>query len=158
MKFTQLLCASAVILFTQAVFAHEYTAGSLHIGHPYARATAPGQPAAGAYIGLTNNGTAADKLVSASSPVAQRVEIHTMSMEGNVMKMRALDGLEVKPGQTIKMQPGQGEHIMLMGLQQPLKEGESVPMTLVFEKAGKVDVSVKVEAAGAAGAHKHEHH
>ena len=157
MKFRQLITGFAAVILSASAFAHEYNLGDLHIGHPYARATAPGQPAAGAYIGLTNNGKTADKLVSASSPAAKTVEIHTMSMEGNVMKMRALDGLDVKPGETIKMQPGSGPHIMLMGLQQGLKEGDSVPMTLVFEKAGKVEVSVKVHAL-TAGANAHAHH
>lgn len=157
MKFRQLIAGLATVVLASSAFAHEYTLGALHIDHPYARATAPGQPAAGAYIGLTNNGKTADKLVSATSPVAKTVEIHTMSMEDNVMKMRALENLEVKPGETIKMQPGSGPHIMLMGLQQTLKEGESVPVTLVFEKAGKIEVSVNVQAL-TAGAKAHAHH
>ncbi len=157
MKFRQLVCTFATLLFAGSAFAHEYTLGDLHIGHPYARATAPSQPAAGAYISVTNQGKTADKLISASSPAAKQVEIHTMSMEGNVMKMRPLEFVEVQPGQTINMQPGQGPHIMLIGLQQQLKEGESVPATLVFEKAGKIEVSVKVEAL-TTGANAHAHH
>lgn len=131
--------------------AHEYKLGQLEIGHPYARATVPGQPAAGAYLSIENKGSTPDRLVSVSSPVAKSGEIHTMAMEGNVMKMRELDGgLEVKPGQKIAMQPGNGYHIMLMGLSKPLQAGQKVPATLTFEKAGKVEVTFNVEDGKAA--------
>lgn len=144
----------AALLATAAfsVQAHEYKLGSLDIGHPYARATVPGQPAGGAYFSVENKGSSADKLIALSSPVAKTTEIHTMAMEGNLMKMREVDGgLEIKPGQKIAMQPGNGYHIMLMGLTQPLKAGDKVPLTLTFEKAGKIDVTVNVEDAAAAG-------
>ncbi|MFX7824674.1 copper chaperone PCu(A)C, partial [Acinetobacter baumannii] len=86
---------------------------------------------------------------------AKSGEIHTMAMEGNVMKMREVEGgLEVKPGQKITMQPGNGYHIMLMGLSKPLQAGEKVPATLIFEKAGKVDVTFNVEDRNAAAAGK----
>ena len=157
--------AAAIALFAAAPLsqAHGYKLGQLEIGHPYARATVPGQPAAGAYLSLENKGAASDKLVALSSPAAKAVEIHTMAMEGNLMKMREVDGgLEVKPGQKIAMQPGNGYHIMLMGLSQPLKAGDKVPLTLTFEKAGKVDVTLNVEdPAAAAGKDEmkgHAHH
>ncbi|ONN66816.1 copper chaperone PCu(A)C [Herbaspirillum frisingense] len=133
--------------------AHSFKLGQLEIGHPYARATVPGQPAAGAYISIENKGSAADRLVGVSSPVAKSGEIHTMAMEGNLMKMREVDGgLEIKPGQKIAMQPGNGYHIMLMGLSKPLQAGEKIPLTLNFEKAGKIEVVVNVEDPAAAGA------
>ncbi|MFJ3047480.1 copper chaperone PCu(A)C [Herbaspirillum chlorophenolicum] len=141
--------------------AHEYKLGQLEIGHPYARATVPGQPAGGAYFSIENKGAASDKLVALSSPVAKSTEIHTMAMEGNLMKMREVDGgLEIKPGQKIAMQPGNGYHIMLMGLSKPLKAGDKVPLTLTFEKAGKVDVTLNVEdpAAGKDDMKGHMHH
>ena len=145
--------------------AHEYHVGKLDIGHPYARATVPGQPAGGAYLSIENKGTAADRLVALSTPAAKTTEIHTMAMEGNVMKMREVDGaLEIKPGQKITMQPGNGYHIMLMGLSKPLKAGDKLPLTLTFEKAGRVEVTINVEdMAGAASAGKddmkaHAHH
>ncbi|ALU91253.1 hypothetical protein Hrubri_4104 [Herbaspirillum rubrisubalbicans M1] len=135
--------------------AHDYKLGQLDIGHPYARATVPGQPAAGAYVSIENKGSTPDRLVAVSSPVAKSGEIHTMAMEGNVMKMRELDGgLEVKPGQKITMQPGNGYHIMLMGLSKPLQAGDKVPVTLTFEKAGKVEVSFNVEDRAATTAGK----
>lgn len=147
----------SLALLSQA-HAHEYTLGTLKIGHPYARATVAGQPSAGAYLSIENKGAATDKLVSAATEAAKTTEIHTMSMEGDIMKMRRIDGIDIQPGETITMQPGNGYHLMLIGLKKPLAAGESIPMTLVFEKAGKIDVSVKVETIKAGGhntAHKH---
>ncbi|MBP0600088.1 copper chaperone PCu(A)C [Herbaspirillum sp. LeCh32-8] len=151
---TGIAAAAALLAAAPLSQAHEYKLGQLEIGHPYARATVPGQPAGGAYFSVENKGSAPDRLVAMSSPVAKSTELHTMAMEGNLMKMREVDGgLEVKPGQKIAMQPGNGYHVMLMGLSKPLKAGDKVPLTLTFEKAGKVDVTVNVEdaAAGAAG-------
>ncbi|WP_050466717.1 copper chaperone PCu(A)C [Herbaspirillum chlorophenolicum] len=143
--------AAALLAAAPLSQAHEYKLGQLEIGHPYARATVPGQPAGGAYFSIENKGAASDKLVALSSPVAKSTEIHTMAMEGNLMKMREVDGgLEIKPGQKIAMQPGNGYHIMLMGLSKPLKAGDKVPLTLTFEKAGKVDVTLNVEDPAAA--------
>ena len=135
--------------------AEETRLNDLRIHDPFARATAPKQPAGGAYITIENKGRANDALVGASSPVARSVEIHTMAMEGNVMKMREVGRVEIKAGERIEMKPGDGYHLMLMGLKQPLKAGESFPVTLVFEKAGKTDVKVTVRdaAAGHGGMH-----
>lgn len=124
--------------------AQEYKLNGLRIEQPYARATMPNQPAGGAYLTIENKGESADKLIAASSPVAKKVEIHTMTMEGNVMKMREVESIELKPSSRIEMKPGQGHHLMLMGLQQPLKVGDKFPLTLVFQKAGKTEVSVSV--------------
>lgn len=136
---------AAAMLAASFAHAHDYQLKDLHIGHPYARATAPHQPAAGAYLSVENKGKDADKLVSASSPVAKSVEIHTMSMQDNVMKMREVPGIELQPGAKIAMKPGEGYHLMLIGLKQPLKAGDSFPLTLSFEKAGKTEVSVTVQ-------------
>jgi periplasmic copper chaperone A len=113
---------------------------------------------AGATPGKSENGAAyvtiqspnADRLVAVSSPVAKKAELHTMSMQGMVMKMRPLAGLDIPAGQPVTLKPG-GEHIMLMGLNQPLHEGQSFPLTLDFEKAGSRTVTVTVEKAGAKG-------
>ena len=154
-KLATLAITSALLAAAPLSQAHEYKLGQLEIGHPYARATVPGQPAAGAYVSIENKGSAPDRLVGVSSPVAKSGEIHTMAMEGNVMKMREVEGgLEVKPGQKITMQPGNGYHIMLMGLSKPLQAGDKVPATLTFEKAGKVEVTFNVEDGKAAAAGK----
>jgi len=140
--------------------AHEYQAGTLKIGHPWARMTAPGQPSGGAFLKLNNTGTAADRLLGGSTPLADHIELHSMSMEGNVMKMREVNAIDVPPGQTVELKPG-AWHMMLIGLKVPLKAGDKVPMTLKFAKAGEVKVELKIEeiappgaASGAAG-HQH---
>ncbi len=136
----------AALLVGIAAHAHEFKLGAIAIGHPYARATVPGQPAGGGYLKLENKG-ATDRLLSASAGVSGSVELHTMSMDGDVMRMRRLDAVELPAGKTVEFKPG-GLHIMFMGLKAPLKAGDSFPMKLRFEKAGEVTVDVKVEAAG----------
>ncbi|WP_428669062.1 copper chaperone PCu(A)C [Reyranella sp.] len=128
--------------------AHDYTLGNLRIDRLWARATPPTAPAGGGFLTVTNTGTTPDRLVSASSPASSQVQIHEMKMDGNIMRMRELDnGLEIPPGATVALVPG-GFHLMMMGLKSPLKEGTRVPVTLVFEKAGKLDVELAVTAIG----------
>lgn len=138
-----LFCALAA---SASVYAHEYHLGTLSIDHPYARATVAGQPSGGAFLSIKNTGNEVDRLVSVNSPVAKSTEIHTMMMDGNVMKMREVSDIELKPATTVDMTPGHGYHIMLIGLAQPLKAGDKFPLTLTFQKAGKIDVSVHVTA------------
>jgi copper(I)-binding protein len=142
---------AASLLISAFALAHDYKAGDLQINHPYARATVPHQPSGGAYLSIENKGSKADKLVAVASPVAASAQIHTMSMDGNVMKMREVPSIEIKPSEKLVMKPGDGYHIMLLGLKQPLKAGDKFPLTLTFENAGKVDVSVWVEDKTANG-------
>ncbi|MBL8378386.1 MAG: copper chaperone PCu(A)C [Burkholderiales bacterium] len=150
------------ILVTLALFAslaahaHDFSLKDLRIVHPVANATVPGATTGGAYLTLENKGRTADRLVAASTPRAKRVELHTMSMDGGVMRMREVDGIEIKPGETIKMRPGSGFHLMLMELPAPLKDGETFPLTLTFEKSGKVEVKTWVQKAK--GGHEHHKH
>lgn len=155
MRIAHLLPILALAASSIAVQAHEYKIGKIDIGHPHARATAPGQPTGAGYLKLTNGG-AADKLLAASADVSGKVELHTMSMEGTVMRMRQVEAIDVPTGKTVALEPG-GLHIMFVGLKAPLKVGESFPMKLRFEKAGEVTVEVKVEAAGDKAEHKHKH-
>ena len=129
--------------------ARDYTAGNIAITHPFARATVPGQPSGGAYISIENKGKETDTLKSVSTPIAKSAEIHTMQMDGDVMKMREVGSVELKPTAKIDMQPGGGYQLMLLGLNKPLKSGDQFPMTLTFEKAGKIEISVTVEPFGA---------
>ncbi len=135
--------------------AHDAKAGDIAIAHPFATPTIPGTTTGAAYFAaLENTGTVADKLVRVGTPVAARVEIHAMSVDAQgVMRMREVDGIALAPKAVVRLRPGAGMHLMLIGLKAPLKEGASFPMTLEFEKAGRVEVEVKVEApkAGAAG-------
>jgi len=115
----------------------------IRVEQPYARATVPGQMAGGGYLQLQNTGKAADRLLSVSTGVSASAELHTMSMDGDVMRMREVDGIDVPAGQKVELKPG-GLHIMFMGLKAPLKAGDSFPATLKFQKAGDVKVTVTV--------------
>jgi copper(I)-binding protein len=145
MQFGRLLLFIITLTISALVFANDYKIGNLYINHAVARPSYPGQPSGAAYFSIENRGSTLDKLISISSPIAKSVQIHTMSMEGGVMKMREADGIEIKPSSKIIMQPGNGYHIMLIGLKQPLKPGDKFPLTLTFEKAGKLRVPVVVE-------------
>ena len=143
--------------------AHGASAGDISIGHPFATPTPAGMHAGGAYIAtLENRGKQADRLLRAATPVAGRVELHTMALDASgVMRMREQADIPLPPGAVLKMRPGQGYHLMLMELKQPLKEGDTFPLTLEFERAGKVEVKVYVQRPLARGAsapeHEHEH-
>ena len=128
------------------------------VADAWVRATVAQQKATGMYAQITS--AQGGKLVSASSPVAGVVEIHEMKMEGDVMRMRAVTDLALPAGQAVALKPG-GYHVMLMDLKQPLKAGDTVPVTLVVEGADKKRESVEskamVRAAAAAPAHQHKH-
>jgi periplasmic copper chaperone A len=141
--------AAALNAFVVEAAAADFTVGAIEIGNPWTRATPKGADVAGGYMKITNKGSAPDSLIGGSSAAADRFEVHEMSMVDGVMKMRPLaKGLEVKPGETVELKPG-SFHIMLMGLKQPLEKGRKVKGTLIFEKAGKVDIEYTVEALGA---------
>jgi periplasmic copper chaperone A len=120
----------------------------LEVNNAWARATPAKAEVGAAYVTILS--PISDRLVSASSPVAKKAELHTMAMQDMVMKMRPIAGLDIPAGQPVTLKPG-GEHIMLMGLNQPLHEGQSFPLTLDFEKAGPRTVTVTVEKADAKG-------
>jgi periplasmic copper chaperone A len=152
------LLAVVLAFAASAAAAHEYNIGSLQIGHPWARATPKGASVAGGYLTITNKGKEVDRLVGGTAAFAGRFEIHEMSSEGGVMKMRHLPkGLEIKPGETVELKPG-SFHVMFMDLKTPLvKDQKPRPKgTLVFEKAGIIEVEYAVEAAGSSpGGHHH---
>lgn len=159
MKRSSLFAAALCAVFAASpAVAHDFTAGALKIVHPWARATPKSAPVGGGYLTITNTGTTPDRFVSGTSDVAKGFEIHEMSMEGGIMKMRPLpNGVEIKPGQTVTFKPG-GYHVMFTGLRKPLEKGQRVNATLQFEKAGKVDVYFTVEAIGAPAAAGHDGH
>ncbi len=145
------------VLFTTLLLAGGAALAQTTVKDAWVRGTVAQQKATGAFMRITS--AQGGKLVSAQSPVAGVVEVHEMSMDGNVMKMRAVPSVELPAGQAVELKPG-GYHVMLMDLKQPLKNGESVPLTLVIEgKDGKretleLKAPVKAQAA-AAGEHKH---
>lgn len=123
--------------------------GTLKITAAWARATPKGASVGGGYLTITNTGKESDRLVGGSSDVSNGFEIHEMSMDKGVMKMRPVaEGVEIKPGQTVTLKPG-GFHIMLTGLKKPLVQGEHIKGTLAFAKAGKVDIDFTVAGIGA---------
>lgn len=151
--FSRLFLAATFAAISTIAAAHDYTKGSLKIDHPWSRATPHGAQVAGGYLVIENKGADADRLVSATSEIAGRVEIHEMAVQDGIMKMRPLArGLEIKPGATAKLEPG-GFHVMFMNLKRPLKQGEKFKGTLVFEKAGPLEVEFDVEAMGASRGH-----
>lgn len=134
-----------------AALAQEVRAGDLVITQAWARATPGGAKVGGAYLTIENTGTTADRLIGGSADIAGKVEVHEMATRNGVMTMRALDkGLTIEPGKTVKLAPG-GYHLMMFDLKGPLKQGDKVPVTLDFEKAGKVKLSFDVEGVGAQG-------
>ncbi len=155
----------ALPLLLSAGLLQAQDAKPLQVEKAVARATVGKQANGAAYLQIANKG-ADDVLLSASSPVAAKVEIHTMAMEGDVMKMRALPQVELKAGQKLDMKPGSGVHLMLMGLKKPLAVGDKFALTLVFRKAGKLEATVEVADPGmpmkkkddSGDMHHHHHH
>ena len=137
----------AALAFGASALAQQ--AGGMQVTGAWARATPKGAQVGGGYFKITNQGSAPDRLLGGSSPVAGKFELHEMSMSGGVAKMRELtNGIEIKPGETIELKPG-GTHVMFVGLKQPLERGKPFTATLQFEKAGKVEVEFRVEPIGA---------
>jgi copper(I)-binding protein len=132
-----------------AAHATDYDVGSTHIAQPWSRATPKGATTGAGFMTITNKGTTSDQVNCVSSDASQQCQIHSMTMEGGVMKMRPVEGgLEIKPGQTITLRPG-GFHVMFVNLKYPLEQGKSVKATLKFDNAGTVDVEYPVAAIGA---------
>jgi copper(I)-binding protein len=147
-----------IVLLVLGVFFSLSVQAQIQIEKPWARATAPGAKVAGGYMLIRNAGAAGDKLVSATSPAAAKVELHVHINDGGVMKMREVPGYDVPAKGSFELKPG-GAHLMFMNIKQPFKEGEKVPVTLKFEKAGEVRAEFHVgrlgEGASPAGQHKH---
>jgi copper(I)-binding protein len=138
-----------VALFAAPVRAEEVKAGDLVITQAWSRATPGGAKIAGGFLTIENQGATPDRLIGGTADVAAKIEVHEMSMKDGVMTMRGLDsGLTIEPGKTVKLAPG-GYHLMMFDLTGPLKQGDKVPVTLQFEKAGNVKVSLDVQGVGA---------
>lgn len=145
------LAALITSLLTTASRAEDVKAGDLVITQAWARATPGGAKVGGGFLTIENKGTVPDKLVGASADGAGKIEVHEMVMNEGVMKMRPVEGgLTIDPGKTVKLAPG-GLHLMMTDLKSPLKQGDKMPVTLQFEKAGKVAVTLDVQGVGAQG-------
>ena len=156
---TAFFLAIALAVCAGDAIAGDYSVGTIQIGNPWTRATPKGASVAGGYMTISNKGSAPDRLVGGSAAVAAQFQVHNMTMEQGVARMRPMGaGLEIKPGETVELKPG-SFHVMLMGLKQPLEKGQKIKGTLEFEKAGKVEIEYTVEALGttapASGGHHH---
>ncbi len=144
-----LFVASLVSLFVGIAQAKDYKVGAIEIDSPWSRAMPKGASVAGGYMTIKNTGTADDRLVSVSTPVAGKVEIHQMTTENGVMKMRPVaGGLEIAPGATVELKPS-SFHLMITDVKQPIQKGKPFTASLTFEKAGTVNVEFTVENIGA---------
>ena len=132
---TRLLASSLLSLAASASLAQ------VKVDQAWARPTVPGQQGGGGFLSITS--PAGDRLIGGSTPLADRFELHTMAMKGDVMEMRQLDAVDLAAGKTVEFKPG-GLHVMFIGLKQPLAIGSKVPVTLKFEKAGEVKVEFDV--------------
>jgi copper(I)-binding protein len=152
LTFAAIVCAGVLAsLLGAPARAEEVKVGDLVITQAWTRATPNGAKIGGGYLTIENKGTAPDRLIGGSADVAGSVQVHEMSMDNGVMKMRPLEkGLAIDPGKTAKLAPG-GYHLMMMDLKSPLKQGDKLPITLEFEKAGKVKVWLDVQGVGAQG-------
>jgi len=152
MKPASMLFAAALAALATASAAEDYKLGPIEIVHPWSRATPKGAKTAAGYMVIRNSGSASDRLVGGSIAVAGDAQVHEMTMDGGVMKMRPLaGGLEIKPGGSVELKPG-GYHLMFMDLKSPLAKGQPVKGVLTFANAGKVDVEFAVEGMGAPAA------
>jgi periplasmic copper chaperone A len=143
-----LAAAAFAVALPAAVSAETFSIGDITVETPWTRATPGGAKVAGGYMRIVNNGTEADRLIGGTSEIAQRFEVHSMDMRDGVARMAPVTGgLEIPPGETVELAPG-GHHIMFMGLERPLGEGETVWGKLVFERAGTLDVRYPVAAMG----------
>lgn len=163
-RFATMLAATliATTLHTTAVLAHSYKTGAISIAHPWSRQTAPGQSVGGGFLVVNNASDREDRLVSITSPASVDVQLHTMSMDNGVMRMRQVTGgLTVPAHGKLELKPG-SFHVMFIGLKAPFTLGARIPATLTFKHAGTVKVFFAVEPITSTGpvattAAEHDH-
>jgi periplasmic copper chaperone A len=151
--FTASVVLFVVILFVSfflisPIFAQQVTSANVVVTQAWSRATPSGSKVAGGYLTIENKGPVGDKLLSASTDAAKKIEIHEMAVNNGVMTMRPAEGLPIESGGVVKFVPG-GVHLMIIGLTAPLVQGDKVPVVLKFEKAGEIAISFDVRAMGA---------
>ena len=148
------LLASAALLLALSAAGPAIAQTAPKVEGAWARPTVAGQAGGGGFLKITS--ATADRLISASAPISKSVELHTMQMDGDVMRMREIPAIELPAGQTVELKPG-GLHVMFIGLTQTLDNGASFPLTLRFEKAGEVKIDVQVRNQGPAPMTMHKH-
>jgi periplasmic copper chaperone A len=136
-------------LFAYSAQAHDFTAANIKVVHPWSRATPPGAKVGGGYLKIENKGAVPDRLLGGTSEIAPRIEVHETTVTDGVARMRPLgEGLQVPADGGAELKPG-GVHLMLLDLKSPLKQGEKIKATLMFEQAGRVEVEFEVDSIGA---------
>jgi copper(I)-binding protein len=128
--------------------AHEITVGTLELTDMWTRATPPGAPTAAGYLTVTNTGSAPDRLIAVSTPLAARGEVHQMAVTDGVMTMTPVEGIDIPPGETVTLAPG-GLHLMFVGMSESLTAGGVMPVTLTFEVGGAIETYLHVVGIGA---------
>lgn len=157
MRVTLQIALAALLSLTAAASAHSFKKGDIVVGHPWTRATPEAATVGVGFVKITNNGKDSDRLKGGTFEGAGAIEVHEMSMDGEVMKMRQLvDGLEIKPGETVELKSG-SNHLMFTDLKKQIVEGPDRKGTLIFEKAGAIDVEFRIEGLGATESADHKH-
>lgn len=153
---TLLLLGSSLI---GMVHAHDYQAGDLRVQHPWSRPLPPVSPTGAAYMVIENHGQQPDALIGVSTPIAGHAELHEHVHQGDLMKMQQIERVEIAPGERVEFVPG-GYHVMLFDLRQPLTADTAYALTLEFERAGELEVEVRVheQPSPAAKRAAHDHH
>ncbi len=142
------MIAAFLLLLVPAAHAADIKAGDLVLSDPWSRATPKGATVAAGYLTIRNQGQVPDRLVAASSTLGAKADMHQMTKDGDTMRMRPVkDGIVIAPGQTVTLEPS-GYHLMVSGLKAPLRQGDKLPATLTFEKAGPVEVPFEVRGIG----------
>lgn len=147
-------CIAAVALAIAPVAAQGPGKGDVRVGDPWARATPPGAKVAAGYLEIRNSGNTPDRVIGASTPAAARVEFHVHMRDGDTLKMREVKSFEIPARGQLTLRPG-GSHLMLFGPKKQFVKGDRIPLTLLFERAGELQVELEVRAADTAG---HSHH
>ena len=150
---------STLSLLASVALAHEVKTDAMRIAHPFATPTPPGASNGAAYVDITAFSDSVT-LIGARSPASSKVELHSMKMDGDMMQMRHVDEIHIEAEDTYTMRPGGGFHLMLIGLSEPLKEGERFPLTLIFADGVEINVDVRVQNAkeGREAADSHHNH
>ena len=143
----RLAAAALLLLLATETLAHSHEKGDIEVRHPWSRATPPGAKLAVGYMEIRNRGSRPDRLLSASTAAAKRVEMHVTLREGEIMKMRQVPSFEIPAGERFALRPG-GSHLMLVGLTRSLEKGGRLRMTLRFERAGELEIELEVQEAG----------
>lgn len=156
MTVVRLIFATTLALMAGTAAGHEFKGGSVTVTHPWARATPPSAKTGAVFLEIKSAPGRADRLIGGKTRAAERVEVHDHVMENGIAKMRPVSALAIPAGKSVILNP-RGYHLMLIGLKSALKEGDTLPITLRFERSGEMTIEASVEPIGAMGPHGFDH-